>query len=126
MSTYRSSSPRSSRRLGDPVRFAARRLSSLLVVGGAVGGTLVAALLAWAGVSVEAAVLIGVSLFLIAVALATMLPPSTGDASSGSSSSTGPANGASRGDDRLHDWARASQLGPDPEAEIARRTGART
>jgi type IV secretory pathway TrbD component len=106
MSTHRSPSPRSSPRLGDPVRFATRRLSSLVVVGGLAAGALVSALLVWVDVSAEAAVLVGVSLFLIAVALATMLPPSTGDVSSGGSTSHGPANGASRADDRLHDRVR--------------------
>ena len=58
-----------------------RRLASLLVVAGAVGGVVATVLLVGVAVSVEAAILVGAALFLLAVAFATMLPAGVSEAS---------------------------------------------
>ena len=81
MSTYRRPSPRSRHRAGDAGHFVRRRLASLLVVAGAVGGVVATVLLVGVAVSVEAAILVGAALFLLAVAFATMLPAGVSEAS---------------------------------------------
>lgn len=114
MNSYRLPARRPARTSIDPIGYAIRRLSSLLVVAAAFGGVAVASLLGGAGMPIPFALAIGLVLFVGAAAFATSA--AARDISTPSSVS---AEGWVGG------WGRSSQLGPDPEAVIGRATGAR-
>jgi hypothetical protein len=114
MNSYRLPARRPARAPIDPLGYATRRLASLLVVAAAFGGIVVASLLDGAGVPEPFALAIGLVLFVGAATLATSVAARDNTAAS----SDAP-------DGWLRGWGQSSQLGPDPEAVIGRKTGAR-
>ena len=110
MNTYRSPVRRGVRLPADPTHYTRRRISSLLVLAGAVFGAVMATLLEASGAPATTAILVGVAVLLTATVVATNIP----------------ARRQGRGlIERLRDEAAASQLGPPPEMVIGRHTGAR-
>lgn len=114
MNSYRLPARRPARAAIDPIGYTTRRLSSLLVVAAAIGGSVVASLLAGAGVPIPFALAIGLALFVGAAMFATSVA-----ARDTTSASSDVPEGWLRG------WGQSSQLGPDPEQVIGRKTGAR-
>ena len=109
MNSYRISSHPSHNRWSDPVGYARRRVSSIPVVAGLLGGLALAGLLESAGVSITLAIVAGAGVALAVGLVAVLAATSTG---------------ASRGPDL--GWAEPIQLGPDHDQVIGRATGART
>lgn len=98
--------------------YVTRRVSSLLAVAGAILGIAVVSLLDGVGMPILATVAIGLVLFLAAAAWATSLPGDVRLASAPTRDNTNTGHS-------LREWGQASQLGPDPEQGIGRKTGAR-
>ena len=114
MNSYRLPARRPARAPTDPIGYTTRRLSSLLVVAAAIGSFVVASLLDGAGAPIPFTVAIGLVLFVGAATLATSVA-----ARDTTTASSDVPEGWLRG------WGQSSQLGPDPEAVIGRKTGAR-
>jgi len=114
MNSYRLPARRPARTRIDPIGYATKRLASLTVAAAAVGGVVVVSLLAGAGVPEPFALAIGFVLFVVAAAVGTSVA-----VRDTTRTSSGVREGWLRG------WGRSSQLGPDPEAVIGRKTGVR-
>lgn len=114
MSSYRLPGRRPARAPIDPVGYTTRRLSSWLIVAAAIGGLVVASLLDGAAVRTPFAIAIGLVLFVAAASLATRV----------AARDTGAASSAAA-ENWLGGWGHSSQLGPDPELVVGRKTGAR-
>jgi hypothetical protein len=119
--------PTHSRRV-EPMAYAARRLSSLLVVAGASLGIVGAVLAEAAGAPGEVALGVGLMVFLAGTAVGDTLAWRFRRASISE-----PNAEASRGikahapvSPHVRDWEWSMQLGPDHEQVIGRKTGART
>jgi hypothetical protein len=109
-----------------PIRYTTKRLSSLLVAIGAIVAIVMVSRLEAAGASSPLVLAVGLVLFIVAAAVAA-----SAIANGVATMWTYPARRTQ--DDRssglpgssLRDWARGSQLGPDPEQVVSRHTGAR-
>jgi hypothetical protein len=103
-------------RAADPMDHVARRVIAAVAVGGALLGLLAASALENSGASSGLAIGIGLLVFgIVAFFASTTL-----------SRTRAVATAMARNDRALEGWAASSQLGPDPEQVIGRRTGART
>jgi hypothetical protein len=114
MNRYHASTRRRFGAPTDPIRYVARRLSSLLIVASAIGGIVVAGVLDVAGLPTQIALAIGLVVFAAAATVGTARALREPDARS---SEVHPAS--------LPGWADPLQLGPDSEQVVGRRTGAR-
>ena len=114
MNSHRLPARRPARAPIDPIGYTTRRLSSLLVVAAAIGGFVVASLLDGAGVPIPFALAIGLVLFVAAATFATSV--AARDTTTASSDVP---------EGWLRSWGQSSQLGPDSEQVIGRKTGAR-
>jgi hypothetical protein len=103
-------------RAADPMDYVARRITAAVAVGGALLGLLAASALENSGASSELTIGIGLLVFgIVAIVASATL-----------SRNRAYATAIARNDRALEGWAASSQLGPDPEQVIGRRTGART
>lgn len=103
-------------RAADPIDYVARRITAAVAVGGALLGLLVASALENSEASSELTIGIGLLVFgIVAIVASATL-----------SRNRAYATAIARNDRALEGWAASSQLGPDPEQVIGRRTGART
>jgi hypothetical protein len=122
--------PTQSRRV-DPMAYATRRLSSLLVVAAATLGIVSAVLAEAAGASDEVALGVGLVMFLTGAAVGDTLASRVRRPSASISEPNGDSNRRIKTHEpssprRPRDWASSMHLGPDPEQVIGRKTGART
>lgn len=119
MNSFRLPARRPARGPIDPIGYVTRRLASLLVVVGAIGGIFVASLLDGAGLPIPFALAIGLVLFVGAATLASSV-------AARDTTTVSPVEAASVEAARWpRGWGESSQLGPDPEQVVGRRTGAR-
>ena len=119
MNSYRLPARRPAPGPVDPSGYVTRRLASLLVVVGAIGGVVVASLLDGAWLPIPFALAIGLVLFVGAAALASSVAArDTITASLVKAASVKAARWPSGGGE-------SSQLGPDQEQVLGRKTGAR-
>jgi hypothetical protein len=103
-------------RAADPMDYVARRITAAAAVGGALLGLIAASALENSGASSDLTIGIGLLVFGVVAILASATLSRT----------RAVATAIARNDRALEGWAAASQLGPDPEQVIGRRTGART
>ena len=111
--------------------YAARRLSSLLVVAGASLGVGSAVLAEAAGAPGEVALGVGLVAFLAGTTIGDTLAwrfrrPSASISEPNAETSRRIKTHEPSSPRRVRDWASSTQLGPDPEQVIGRKTGART
>ena len=123
MNSYRLPAARRWRPPANPVSYGARRLTSLVVVAGAIVGMAAVSLLEDAGVPILVALAVGLVLFVAVATVGTSAAGGTEARSRRAAADIAVRPSGVAG--RLDEWAQASQLGPDAEQVIGRKTGAR-